>query len=106
MVGVTEGTVAKAEKVGDAHTPRGTAEGDDASKPPPPAPPAKQYVPHDGKTAWQQLMSLDFIFLASWFTVVLLPTNFFIISIGDQLEDMVRGCTVVESSLPIACKHP
>ena len=33
-------------------------------------------------------MSLDFIFLASWFTVILLPTNFFIISIGDQLEDM------------------
>ena len=64
----------------------------DASKPPPlrkvSVAAAPNRATHEGKTARAQLMSLDFIFLASWFTVMLLPNNFFIISIGDQLEDM------------------
>jgi hypothetical protein len=62
-----------------------------AATPAPPTLPASLFSSgrrHDGKSAWEQGMSLDNTFLASWFTVMLLPTNFFIISIGDQLEDM------------------
>ena len=45
-------------------------------------------APHEGKSAREQLVSLDFILLAAWFTVMFLPTNYFIISVGDQLEGM------------------
>ena len=66
---------------------------DEGAPPPAHAPPANGHrrAPHEGKSAREQLVSLDFIFLAVWFTVMLLPTNYFIISVGDQLEDMGDG---------------
>jgi len=68
-------------------------DGDDESHERAPANAAKaanghRRAPHEGKSAREQLVSLDFILLAAWFTVMLLPTNYFIISVGDQLEGM------------------
>ena len=69
---------------------------EDRDDEPPRVPPANapkaangtRRAPHEGKSAREQLVSLDFILLAAWFTVMLLPTNYFIISVGDQLEGM------------------